>query len=155
MTFSSPTFSPLMSLVMIFCSFFTIFANINRISMLLSALCTWCLANHIEVLTVMPAWLLSPLGLLPKDLHLLLSKTSEMNICFYFALRVSTLIFSVLITGKEYYPIRTLIELTIISKIYNPRLNIFLMLITRTSTAWLCVGVCNTYIYAFKTTIWR
>lgn len=58
-----------------------------------------------------------------------------MNICFYFALRVSTLIFSVLIVGKEYYPIRTLIDFTIISKIYNPRLNIFLMLITRTNTA--------------------
>lgn len=70
-----------------------------------------------------------------------------MNICFYFALRVSTLIFSVFIVGKEYYPIRALIELNIISKIYNPRLNIFLMLITRTNTAWLCVGVCNTYIY--------
>lgn len=61
------------------------------------------------------------------------------------------MIFNVLILGKEYYPIRSLMELTIISKIYNPRLNIFLKLITRTSTAWFCVGVCN--IYVFKTTV--
>lgn len=70
-----------------------------------------------------------------------------MNICFYFALRTSTLICSVLILSKEYYPIRSLIELlTVISKIYYPRLNVCLKLITRTSTAWFCVCVYAIYI---------
>lgn len=77
-----------------------------------------------------------------------------MNICFYFALRVSTLIFRVLNIGKEHYPIRTLIELTIISKIYNLKPNIFLMLITRTTLPE-CVWVYAIHIYVFKTTIWR
>lgn len=144
MTFSFPTFSFLVSLVMIFCSFLTVFVNINRI--LPFAHDVWQITLRFWQ-SCLPGFyhpLASFLGIFISSSQRHLKRV--MNICFYFALRVSTLIFSVLIIGKEYYPIRTLIELTIISKIYNPRLNIFLMLITRTNTAWLCVGICNTYI---------
>lgn len=156
MHFSSPTFSFLVSLVKIFCSFLTIFASINRISVLLSALCTWCLANHIGFWQSCLPGFYHPLS---SFLRIFISSSQRhlkraMNICFYFALRVSTLIFRVLNIGKEHYPIRTLIELTIISKIYNLKPNIFLMLITRTTLPE-CVWVYAIHIYVFKTTIWR
>lgn len=77
-----------------------------------------------------------------------------MSICFNFILGTSKSISSVLILGKEYYPTTSLIEVMIISKIYNLTLNILLKLISSTSTPLLCVvGVCN--IYVFKTTEWR
>lgn len=134
---------------MIFWSFLTIVSNINRVSVLMSPTCTCGLAKqHCGFNNVTGAWLWLPSqGFCISFRHL----KTVMNICFYFVLRTSTLILSVLILGKEYHPLRSLTEHTVISKIHDPRLGIFLKLITRTSTAWLCVIVCN--IYMFKTTV--
>lgn len=135
MTTSSSTFLSIVSLVMIFWCFLTIVSNINRVSVLMSPPCTCGLAKNSIVVSAMS--LVLGFGFLLKDsasLPLRHLKT-VMNICFYFALRTSTLILSVLILGKEYNPIRYLVEHTVISKIYNPRPDIFLKLITRTSTA--------------------